>query len=337
MLAGTKLSMWQRAGLTLLISTVYLIEGRVRQNTTIPSYGIDPDIFASILDRECESELKLLASTQGLNAVTDAWRKSTEHWSHVQSPQTFLVCNDYPMSSGFERRKQIQKAMFECVFIHSYNGGKILKDTIFNDDNMTCVYVHTVASIAQCIWNTGTGDTTIANHSKLENINNQNVVISKGSFRIQPLLPMMKFATGTVAKAESLLWNASDVSIAMEISSSHYYILSDSTDFAKALMLGRKVPFSRVQLLEALPYTGRLIEYIEHDGIWGRPEEGQDNIELNDNITDGTMDESHRIIFRTRNFLKNVSNTTNMTAILSFLAHLASYPCIRYIEILDDE
>jgi hypothetical protein len=150
---------------------------------------------------------------------------------------------------------------------------------------------------------------------------------------------MMKIATGTVAKAESLLWNASDVRIAMEMSSSHYYILSDSTDYAKALMFGRKVPFSRLQLLEALPYTGRLIEYNEHGGIRGRPEEGQDNIliELNDNITDSTMDESHRIIFRTRNFLKNVSNTTNMTAILSFLAHLASYPCIRYIEILDDE
>lgn len=320
------------ASLIVLHSREYHIAGQVEQSKIISSYGIGPDAFASILNRECESELKLLESTHGVNAVTDAWQKSTEYWSNAHSPQTFLVCNEYPKFSGYERRKQIQKAASECAYSPSCSGNKILEDTIFNDDNMTCVYVYTVPTIALCMWTMGSRSTiTGTNHSMTEIIlDNQTFHIpSRSLFRVQPLLPMMKIAAGTVFTVESILWNASEVRIAMEIN------FSKDTELE---LIEAKDPFSRYDLLEAFPYTGRLIECNENGETWDRL--SQNNfIEANDSSMDGTIDGLRGIRSRTIRLLKNDSNNrTNITVdILSYLAHIASNPCIRYIEVLNDE
>jgi len=101
--------MWLKGGqiLLLLRFVLSLVQKHVRQTSLTISSGIGPEDFASMLIRESDSELKMIETFQGRNAVTDAWRKFTEYWLAMKSPQTYLVCDECPTVSGFEKRQQI--------------------------------------------------------------------------------------------------------------------------------------------------------------------------------------------------------------------------------------
>jgi Fe-S cluster biosynthesis and repair protein YggX len=306
------MNIFQTEILLLLILICFLLSNS-HPDSSIHSSGIGIDAFKRMFNRECESELKLLESAHGADAASDVWRKSTElSWSHRNSTQTFLVCNENPQMSGFQRRILLQRALSKCLSNESNLHLKaILEDTFFNDDHMTCAYLHADINIARCIIQLG-------------------VQITNSIFRVQPLLPMMKIATGTVFTVESLPTDTFHFTVTMEIFGNGYDLNEIHETKIVDILMAKEHPISRLQLLDTFPFTGTLIECSNNVTCWDRPDECRyDVINTSATLTLGnlTMLNSVQIeghCLRRKNLVVQV---------LSGLAHAASYSNIRYIEV----
>jgi len=143
---------------------------------------------------------------------------------------------------------------------------------------------------------------------------------------------MMKIATGTVSLSEELLWD--NVTFVIEMLHSCKAMPKDGVQTFGGVDLADT--FSTFELIDTFPYTGKLVAYNELGYILDLQTLSREELFMvRDIIMDGTMDEFPQTILREISLFTNSSHASNMTVVmLAFMAHMASYPCIRYFEIL---